>query len=463
MQCTICLSDEGEVIQKGCHCRGDNGAVHLDCLLQLAAHSSATAGRWHAWEYCSTCDHAFNGASAYGLAKCWVDSVTDREKAVASGEGTAAVSEAEKTEALLLLGLETGYYLGQHTKAELIIAEVAETRRRTLGPEHIKTLRTELHLARVIRVQGRYADAIRLQKRVLATMERVVQNPHSHEMLVAKGSLADSYSVSWQHEAALPLLIDVYEKSHASLGPDDSFTLKSLRLLADGYDDVGQTDKALELSQDVLVRQRRVNGRAHPSTVSTMVSMSVFHMRRGEYAEAEAIAREVLTIEVRRLGALHPHTMIATHNVGLYTLLAGRPRDAEPILREAIAIADSCEGYDPHRRLFASASLGLALLRLGQADAAVAMLLDTHKKQLAAFESNADSPAFRTASFLGRALVAQGKVDEGKALLRETLATLTEVQGADAYEARYAADLLTECESTGVAEPEEASRFKMTP
>ena len=71
MQCTICLDDEGDVVQRGCCCRGDAGAVHLQCLIDLATHAAdnGMASRRSAWRQCGMCKQRFTGSVRLGLAE----------------------------------------------------------------------------------------------------------------------------------------------------------------------------------------------------------------------------------------------------------------------------------------------------------------------------------------------------------------------------------------------------------
>lgn len=108
--------------------------------------------------------------------------------------------------------------------------------------------------------------------------------------------------------------------------------------------------------------------------------------------------------------------------------------------------AELSRGYDPTILLFIKASHGLALARLGRYDEAVSLLRATHARQHANESVGPEhTSTLRTASFLGEALVAQGKIGEGRALLVETLATQTRVLGADVYETRETAKRLAKC------------------
>eukprot|EP00035_Acanthoeca_spectabilis_P019146 m.415591 g.415591 ORF g.415591 m.415591 type:complete len:245 (+) comp16824_c1_seq6:123-857(+) len=88
MNCTICLDDEGSVVQKGCCCRGDLGAIHIDCLIELATHSTVTLDDFTPWERCTTCGEPYTGDTLTTVTTSWVDRTStmdpDSEEALAS-------------------------------------------------------------------------------------------------------------------------------------------------------------------------------------------------------------------------------------------------------------------------------------------------------------------------------------------------------------------------------------------
>lgn len=69
--CTICLDEEGEVVQKGCCCRGDSGAAHVECLVQMAVHSTESLRNDLGWTTCGVCKNRFTGDAQLGLARAW--------------------------------------------------------------------------------------------------------------------------------------------------------------------------------------------------------------------------------------------------------------------------------------------------------------------------------------------------------------------------------------------------------
>ena len=66
--CVICLDAEGELLQRGCCCRGDAGLAHLHCLVELAVHDEKSKNTFAAWHQCGTCKANFTGWVQHGLA-----------------------------------------------------------------------------------------------------------------------------------------------------------------------------------------------------------------------------------------------------------------------------------------------------------------------------------------------------------------------------------------------------------
>ena len=106
MQCIICLSDEGEVVQKGCCCRGDAGAVHIDCMIEVATHESEHRNSRSAWHQCSTCTISFTSDVSLALAKAWMAHVE-----------SGRANEREIASAKLNMAMELEW-LGEYVEAE---------------------------------------------------------------------------------------------------------------------------------------------------------------------------------------------------------------------------------------------------------------------------------------------------------------------------------------------------------
>lgn len=212
MQCTVCLDSEGTVVQKGCCCRGDAGAVHLDCLIELATHVEDSESDWSAWVYCQTCKGAFTGSAQIGLAhaRC------ARHESRGDDESVTLGSRLDLANAL--------HSAGQYVGAAKIQEEVLEVCRRLHGTENSLTLTVVNNLALTFNDQGKYADAIELQKEVLAIRKRVSGDLH-RDTLTAAGNLALTYFNLCKFDLAAELELSVLDARRRTFGEENSETL----------------------------------------------------------------------------------------------------------------------------------------------------------------------------------------------------------------------------------------------
>lgn len=141
LQCTICLDDDGAVVQKGCCCRGDAGAAHLPCLVELATHMTDHNRNWHGWTNCGTCNAGFTGAVLLGLAEARVRRAESRPDATEKVDATACLAAAQ-------------YQQGEYASAALLMSQVLTTRLRTLGELHPDVLTAKNNLALMYGEQG---------------------------------------------------------------------------------------------------------------------------------------------------------------------------------------------------------------------------------------------------------------------------------------------------------------------
>lgn len=423
MQCQICLSNDGEVVQKGCYCRGDAGAVHLECLIELATYTaSSAADETCAWTMCGVCKGDFDGPVVRGLAAAWLARTEPRKS-------DSDDAHLEYQAARLLSANDLGM---DAAAAEAIVREVLEARTRLLGEHDDRTLWAAHGLATSLYRQGKYSEAIDLLHTTIATME--IAQVSEPDLIATRATLAVVYCEAGRHEEALETQLAVCEATERTHDADDPKTLDYKGVLLSVYTNTGRIAPALELAQDLLARKTRVYGASNFSTLALEANTSILYMKLRRYAEAEDLARVALEkFRAAEGGSDSINTAIYTANVGLFTLLNGRPDEAEPILREAIDTARTAASFGPRFILFFSASHGLALTRLGKHAEAVAQLKETHQQQSDELGPE-HSSTLRTACFLGEALVAQNAVEEGRAVLEETLAAQTRVLGAEAYE-----------------------------
>jgi tetratricopeptide (TPR) repeat protein len=286
MHCTICLDSEGEVVQRGCCCRGDAGAVHLACLIESAIHSSESRGDWSGWVQCATCHSQLGGHTQFALAEA-MSARVDASEAEADDHG-----DVNRMYAMGLLG-GAHYVLGRYSEAERLQTELLAMQVERFGNDHLDTLVTRTDLSTTYFSQGRHAECIETEREIL----RVTQQ-------------------------ALPA--------------DDPETITSEENLACSLDEVGRSAESFELMSHALSARKRVQGPEHVDTLNTAYNLITVHMSQRAYATAEAELVALRPTIERVCGSNHMLSIAVASKLGQTLLYQGRLREAEGILRPAL-------------------------------------------------------------------------------------------------------------------------------
>ena len=213
--CSVCLESEGELLQRGCCCRGDSGVVHLQCMVQVATHATGHQG----WRCCGTCTQGFTGAVQVGLARAWWAMVASNDEG--NDERLAAAAN--------LANAHRGQ--GKHTEAESLQVAVLAARKRVLDEEHPGTLTAANNLALTYSRQGKHAEAEPLQAAVLTARKRVLGEEHP-STLASANNLALTYSYQGKHAEAEALQVATLAVSKRVLGEGHPNTLLFASALA---------------------------------------------------------------------------------------------------------------------------------------------------------------------------------------------------------------------------------------
>ena len=253
--CIICYASVPPPIQSGCACRSDSGLAHVDCLIEKAVSQQARRGT-EAWRECQTCEQRFTGAMATGLGEAWWSRVCDQ--AEESQERLCAahcLAECRRLD-------------GQYAEAVQIQRKVLDVMRRVKGEEHPDTLSSAANLATALTHAGpgEVADAERINRLVHGLRRRVLGEEHP-DTLAAAHNLATSLALQGKHSAAE------------------------------------------RMKREVLDVSRRVKGEEHPDTLSAAYGLAVTLALQAKYCEAEQILQATLQVRRRLLGNAHPHTL----------------------------------------------------------------------------------------------------------------------------------------------------------
>ena len=224
---------------------------------------------------------------------------------------------------------------GHYAEAEALIRQTLEIERRVLGPEHPDTVWSINNLGVSLTRRGQYAEAEKFLREAFDTRRRVL-GPEDPQTLVSMSNLASVLADERQFGEAEKLLRDTVEMKRRVLGPEDLDTVVSTNNLASVLNSEGKYNEAENIFQQTLDIRRRVLGPEHPQTLVSMVNLSDCLTKMGQYDEAEKMLKQTLEIQRRVLGAEHPYTAITTYNLGSIAAHRGHADDAITLLRTAV-------------------------------------------------------------------------------------------------------------------------------
>jgi tetratricopeptide (TPR) repeat protein len=199
------------------------------------------------------------------------------------------------------------YVQGRWKKAEGLVVQVMDTRKRVLGQEHPDTLICMANLASTYRNQGRWKEAEELEVQVMETSLRVLGQEHP-DTLISMGNLASTYRNQGRWKEAEELEVQATETSLRVLGQEHPSTLISMANLASTYGKQGRFKEAEELEVQVVETSRRVLGPEHPDTLLSMNNLAWTWKQQDRNNEAVKLMVDCVELLAKVLGVEHPHT-----------------------------------------------------------------------------------------------------------------------------------------------------------
>lgn len=181
-----------------------------------------------------------------------------------------------------------------------ILSGVLESQRKILGERQPDTLDTMNDLAQLYLHSGEYSKAEPLMEQVVEAKRKILP-PTALERLYAEYGLADLQSIATHMDgkigsngsSAMPLLRQILEQVRKAYGEDDPRTLGTLRELAWRYHSTREYEKAVPLLSQAINGMRKTLGPQHPQTLSAIGELADVYQNMGQSAKAEPMLREL--------------------------------------------------------------------------------------------------------------------------------------------------------------------------
>ncbi len=265
---------------------------------------------------------------------------------------------------------------GRFADSEMLEREVLEARRRVLGPFHPDTLLSMCNLGSAYDDNGKFAQAEPLLTSALEAQRRVLGLEH-RDTLRSMMYLASVYDNEGKYAQADSLLTQGLEIAKRVLGPEHPDTLDAMGNLAGVYDDEGKYVQAEALyTQDIAIK-KRVDGQEHPATLQAISDLARLYEDEGKYPQADALYTQLLVIQKRTLGPENPQTLMSMHNLANAYMEEGEYEQAGALGTQTLEIKKRVLGPEHPDTALTVYNLGCVAAHRGDKDRAIALLLQS--------------------------------------------------------------------------------------
>jgi tetratricopeptide (TPR) repeat protein len=204
------------------------------------------------------------------------------------------------------------------------------------------------------------------------------------------------------------------------------FRVEVTQELASSLGQTGQTAEAIRRLRTLLAWCRRAIGQSAESTLAVANELAAMLLDEGHAQESVDVLELVVDGLVSRHGARHKSTLIAKGNLATARSNLGTrdsKRKSAVMMRETLNLGESTFGKHHPFTLTALANLASTLFDLGEYAESEKLYRE------ASVRGKDNDPRFHlNVRGIARALEAQGKVDESRALARRELSTQDAIQ-----------------------------------
>ena len=267
---------------------------------------------------------------------------------------------------------------GHYAESLALHRRILEARVELLGGKHVLTLGSALCTARMLRLLGRYREAMAEQEHNARLFGQVLERDHSdtltavHHLALCARRVGDSQFAHAMMRSVRARLLGRYGPLHPQtllVSCDYAMLLRHLgstveaRELAegtaDGYatlfgaghpyaigardnvamlmGDMGEREAAVTLSGDTLKRMGQAVGDDHPWTLGCALNRCAALAATDDRVGAAALGRDTLARAVRRLGEQHVLTSTLKAGLALDLTALGEREEAERLHADALA------------------------------------------------------------------------------------------------------------------------------
>ncbi|WP_255952196.1 FxSxx-COOH system tetratricopeptide repeat protein [Streptomyces odontomachi] len=247
---------------------------------------------------------------------------------------------------------------GRYTESLALHRRILEARVELLGGKHTLTLYSALCTARMLRLLGRYREALTEQEHNSRLFGQVLDRDHGdtlaaeHNLALCARRVGDSQFAHAMMRAVRLKLLYRYGALHPQtllVSCDYAMLLRHL----------GRTDEARELAESTADGYAKLLGTTHPYTIGARDNVAVLMGEMGEQHDAVLLSQDTVEGMERAVGRTHPWTIGCALN--RTSALAGDEDVAGAAALGRDALARSVQALGEHHVLTSCLKAGLAL------------------------------------------------------------------------------------------------------
>ncbi|MFH2053271.1 MAG: serine/threonine-protein kinase [bacterium] len=345
------------------------------------------------------------------------------------------------TKATLLNHLATTYRrLGDYAQAETLITECLDFCRKTLGPDHSRTISAMIEMGILYNFDERFPEAEALFREALDAGQKTLEK--ENDLLVyAKVQYAESLVRIANYSEAKVLLqeaLSVIRRSEAlqyKLGP------KALLDLGNILDREGDFPAAGKIFQELVEDYERKGDTENPNYIAAMGSLARISMVQGKHGEGLRYMRKGLELSTRIMGERNRTTLAMLINLGQALTDLGEYEDALIYTERGYRIFKEVFGEKAPDTAFIAVNYAYILLKLGRFEESGPLLdgaIELTREQLGLQHPYTINAQYVQSLFL----LETGRPSESESLIRDVLVRSQDALGPDMDTTLECKDLL---------------------
>lgn len=229
----------------------------------------------------------------------------------------------------------------QYDRAEPLYRRMLAIREVAFGKEHPEVALALNDLASLAALRGDMAGAESLHRQELAIREKT-QGPQHTEVARALLSLVNTYVQHGRYAEALPLCeraLATFEAAYQ--GQPHTWVAQSLGHLGRIHEGLDRPEQAQPFFERSLAMSKALLGPQHPDVASALIELARLEIAKGQLGAAEPLYERALAIREQSLGPHHPDVADTLDELGRLRLARKRPVEALPLFERALALREA--------------------------------------------------------------------------------------------------------------------------